>query len=207
MEKGCHPVPEIISVVACGPSALKCGAAKAPGFVIAVNDAFRHVRHDAVLSMDGRWAKNRFLEAVRSPELWLRTSAFGHVDFSDSRGPQDYPNLRLFENDNKSDVLSINPQRLNGANSGYCALNLAFTMKPRYVYLFGFDYRGVGKHFFPEYEWYATGEGCRNTPRKFADWSTSFYQARRQFDDIDCTVYNTNRESLVRAFKFKDCPQ
>ena len=198
---------DVVSVVGCGPSALKCGAERAPGYVIAVNDAFRHVRHDAVLSMDGRWAKHRFLEAYnKAPAMWLRGSAFGHIDFDDMRGEQHYPKLTIFDCDTKSDEFGSNPTRLNGGNSGYCAINLAFTMTPRTVYLFGFDYTSPGKHFHPESEWSQRGEGCTNTPRKFAVWSVAFQTAREYFDRIGCKVINTNRNSAVRSFKFGDAP-
>lgn len=200
----------IVSIVACGPSALKCGAARAPGFVIAVNDAYQHVRHDAVLSMDGRWAKHRVRSDFLGPDgppLFVRESAWLHVpDWELLRQPE-APRVHVFACDHTSAEFAEPPDagaRLNGKNSGYCALNLAYQMRPKTLYLFGFDHSGG--HFHPESEWRQRGEGCANTPRKFADWSTDCYIARSYFDDAGVHVINTNRKSIVRAFEFGDAP-
>ena len=204
------PLPEIVSVAACGPSALKCGAARAPGYVIAVNDAYRHVRHDAVLSMDGRWLEHRVSEGGLVAPLYARRTAWSKAGFAPSlAGGKDEVGgygvrATLFECDNNSDVFGDNELQLNGPNSGYCALNLAYVLRPRVVYLFGFDHSGG--HFHPESEWRKRGEGCANTPRKFASWSASCYVARDMFDTRKIKVINTNRESCVRAFEFGDSP-
>lgn len=202
-------VIDVVSIVACGPSALACGAERAPGYVIAVNDAYRHVRHDAVLSMDGRWAANRFRDVVDTPaEMYIRARAFNHVDLSylGQYRTATFPRLNVFECDNHTDTFSDRkrPLQLNGPNSGYCALNLAYQLRPRIVWLFGFDHSG--RHFHPESEWRQRGEGSVNTPRKFAEWSASCYEARRFFDDRGILVVNTNKNSMVRAFGFGELP-
>lgn len=190
---------EVVSVVACGPSALECGTARAPGFVIAVNDAYRHVRHDAILSMDGRWAMNRLPDLDTDVPVYLRRSAFKHVDPAQVR-TDTLRRVQVFDCDHTSDLFAKRSNVLNGPNSGYCALNLAYCLHPRTVYLFGFDHKGA--HFHPESEWRQRGEGCSNSPRKFAEWSASCYEARRFFDEAGIQVFNTNPDSLVRAFKF-----
>lgn len=205
MEKVRNPVPEVVSIVACGPSALKCGAARAPGHVIAVNDAYRHVRYDTALSMDGRWAQYRIADFRQRPppRLWLRRSAWNHVPATEHwRDESKW--LRIFDCDRKNDEFSMVEAQFNGPNSGYCALNLAWQMKPKRVYLFGFDHKG--DHFHPESEWVLRGEGSRNGARKFASWSASCYVAREYFDNAGVHVINTNANSAVRAFDFGDCP-
>lgn len=198
-------MPEVVSVVACGPSAIECGAKRAPGFVIAVNDAYRHVRHDAVLSMDGRWTENRLPGMLaEGPPIYLRRRAFEHIK-PEHRVPTGVlQRVQVFDCDHTSDALSDAKLHFNGPNSGYCALNYAYSLRPRTVWLFGFDHRGG--HFHPESEWRQRGEGSQNSPRKFADWSVSCYEARRYFDNIGAHVINTNRNSLVRAFEFGDLP-
>ena len=118
--------------------------------------------------------------------------------------PTLWPRVNVFECDHHTDELSDAPDQLNGPNSGYCALNLAYKMRPRVVYLFGFDHRPG--HFHSESEWRARGEGCGESLRKYAEWSASCYEARRFFDTAGIRVYNTNRQSLVRAFEFGDAP-
>lgn len=194
----------IVSIVACGPSALKCGAAYAPGYVIAVNDAYQHVRHDAILSMDGRWAKNRMphMGDTTGP-IYLRRSAFGHVDTNTV--PTDIlRRIQVFDCDHTSSLFGHFASRLNGPNSGYCALNLAYVMCPDTLYLFGFDHHG--NHFHKESEWRQRGEGCSNSPAKFANWAEACKTARSMFDSIGVRVINTSRDSKIRAFEFGDAP-
>jgi hypothetical protein len=112
--------------------------------------------------------------------------------------------VRVFDCDHTSDKFGEHAHVLNGPNSGYCALNLAYVMRPQVVYLFGFDHKGA--HFHPESEWRQRGEGCANSPRKFELWAEACYRAREQFDAAGIDVVNTNRESLIRAFKFGDAP-
>ena len=194
----------VVSIVACGPSALKCGAASAPGFVIAVNDAFQHVRHDAMLSMDGRWAKHRLpLLMGGDGPVFVRRSAFHHVD-AGSCSTNTLQRVRVFDNDHAETKFGEHTHVLNGGNSGYCALNLAYVMRPAVVYLFGFDHKGG--HFHPENEWRQRGEGCANSPAKFKRWADDCKQARKQFDNVSIRVINTNPDSHVRAFEFGEAP-
>lgn len=202
MEEMPHSMPEVVSIVACGPSALKCGAASAPGHVIAVNDAYQHVRHDALLSMDGRWAMNRVPTLGNGPPLFLRRSAAAHCNPTTIALHERL--IHLFDCDHQSDEFSNNLMQFNGPNSGYCALNLAYQMSPKIVYLFGYDHKGG--HFHKESEWRQRGEGCSNSPRKFAEWSVSCYEARRAFDSRSIAVINTNPDSMVRAFEFGSAP-
>lgn len=194
---------EVISIVACGPSALVCGAAEAPGWVLAVNDAYRHVRHDAILSMDGRWAMHRVpeLQGPGAP-LYLRRRAVGHVNPELIKTLQ--RNLVVFECDNHSPYFGKHQCQLNGQNSGYCAINLAYVLRPKRVFLFGFDHKG--DHFHPESEWRQRGEGLRNTPEKFKVWSRDYKVARELFAERGIEVINTNRDSGIRAFDFGDAP-
>ena len=189
----------IVSVVASGPSALECGAARAPGYVIACNDMFRHAKCDAVISMDGLWTRARipdYFDALDSRSIHLRRSAFKY--FED--GPSQYPFVNIFDCDNKSDVMSPDARVLNGRHTGQCALNLAFTMKPRTVFLYGFDLRGKDTgHCHRDYEW--KGQGNTNNATKFREWADGFGVSAQYFNAAGIAVYNTNPKSAIRAFK------
>ena len=190
----------VVSVVACGPSALLCGAADAPGHVIAVNDAFLSVRHDRVISMDGRWSMHRVpahFAGTEWPPLHLRRSAFDKVP---NNKHEDYKHIRTFDCDWQSAAFGKHIYQLNGPNSGYCALNLAYVMRPELVVLYGFDH--AGGHFHAESEWRQRGEGCANSDAKFKVWVGACKTARQMFDARNIRVINTNPESRIRAFEF-----
>lgn len=198
---------EIVSVVACGPSALKCGAQQSPGTRITVNDAFWYVASDRTLSMDGRWARYRWplFRALAAPHLHLRRSAYGHVRKA-CNGEPPYEFTRhcsVFDCDINSTLFGDDETQLNGRNSGYCALNLAFVLKPRVVYLFGFD-MNESTHFFGEYDWHENGrkEGCTNSRAKFSEWVKDFSSAAEQFRAAGIRVINTNPQSAIRDFEF-----
>lgn len=200
---------EIVSVIASGESWKTCGADRAPGFVIAVNDMFRHVPHDAVLSMDGLWAKNRATEVLTQMFMWedtrprdfyLRRSAHKYFNRGDKQF-QHITRVHVFDCDNHSDVMSPNPAVLNGRHSGQCALNLAFTRRPRTVFLYGFDLRGDALgHGHPDYEW--KGQGNTNNASKFREWADGFHVSAKFFDAAGIRVFNTNPESAIKAFPF-----
>lgn len=153
--------------------------------------------------MDGRWALHRMPDfgGRDGTPLYIRRrslSKFG--DFN----PVLWPRVRVYDCDHTTSLFGQSVDQLNGTNSGYVALNLAFVLRPRIVYLFGFDHKGA--HFHPESEWVQRGEGSRNSGGKFRRWAGDCVEARRQFDDKGIKVINTNRDSAIRAFKFGDAP-
>ena len=188
----------VISVIACGPSALRCGAKRSPGIRIAVNDAYRYVECSHVVSMDGRWFENRaadFCDAM-SPLLYIRGKTIA------KRVKPDGCLFRTFKCEIEKTEFSESRDQLNGDNSGYCALNLAYIMRPERIYLYGFDmkFQKGSDHFFGDYPW--KGEGCTNSGKKFAKWSAAMSDAARQFDRAGIEVFNTNSASAIKAFKF-----
>ena len=189
----------IVSVVASGPSALECGAAHAPGYVIACNDMFFHARPDAVFSMDGLWAKHRVPKFFSQPNsgcaIHLRRSAFKYIG-----GPATYSHINVFDCDTKSDVMSPDASVLNGRHTGQCALNLAFTMNPRTVFLYGFDLGKDTGHCHRDYEW--KGQGNTNNQTKFREWRDGFEVSAQYFRAAGIAVHNTNKYSGIRAFKY-----
>lgn len=197
---------EVISVIGCGPSALECGAATAPGYVIAVNGAFEYVKHNAVLSMDGRFAANKVPSMFGHVPIWLRYRAFNHVDVSLCSHAVMHA-IKIFKNVHAHPRFAENANyptttwQLNGDHSGYCALNLAYSMQPKTVYLYGFDLNDEDKqHFFGKYPWF--GQGSTNSRVKFAKWRTDMHEAARQFKARGIRVINTNPSSAIDAFEF-----
>jgi hypothetical protein len=197
---------KIVSVIGCGPSAASCGAATAPGIVLAVNDAALHFPHDAIVSMDGRWAVNRVphflgkgnLRTLCMNDIWLRDRAWAKLGIAQK---PDY--VHTFEVDTKSDVLG-HGDRLVGLHSGAVGVNLARTMSPDLIYLYGFD-AAFGKdgkhHFFGDYPWKDETE-TRLSRRKFRSWATQMEKFAVQLKAAGIRVVNTNKNSEYRCFEF-----
>ena len=148
------------------------------GYVIGVNDAGLLAPCDAIVSMDRVWAEHRWGQLVeRAGPTWLR------------KAPPDRPPwLTVFACDHESTIFSDQPGRLNGTHSGFCALNLAYQMRPRRLALVGFD-MGKGPngeaHWFEDYPWAPAGA---TSGGKFKAWAGQFHTAARMFRSIGCEV-------------------
>lgn len=164
-----------ITIVAGGWSASQFNLEKLPGTVIGVNDAGLLAPHvDIIVSMDRLWAEHRFeqLRALHKP-TWLRRKTLMNID------PTGCPWVTPFENDHTSTTLSETPGTLNGTHSGFCALNLAFQLRPVDLYLVGFDMQRGPKgqpHWFPAYPWSETSTGAA----RLAVWARQFEGAALQ---------------------------
>lgn len=146
-----------VSVLAGGWSARGYDLQRLPGHVIGVNDAGILARCDTVVSMDRLWTENRWsqLKALIRPS-WIRAAALKNI-------PPQWPDwLNRFDCDHTSAVMSDAPAVLNGTNSGLCAVNLAYQLRPEVLRLYGMDLaRGPNgeRHWYPDYPWQAPGKG------------------------------------------------
>jgi hypothetical protein len=193
----------VITILAGGWSATQFDLRKLPGIVIAVNDsAFYAPRWDICVSMDRLWSMHRgdWIRRQDRP-VWLRRAASERYDW---RGCD---SIQFFENDHESTTLSDDPRRLNGTHSGFCALNLAYHLKPAQLWLVGFDMaRGpCGEaHWHPQYPWvegHATGTG------RLAEWATQFDRAAQQFAAAGIEVRLCGAHSPVPRFHRADRAQ
>lgn len=193
----------VVSVISGGWSASQVDLARAPGFVIGVNNAAIHApRVDAAISMDRRWAEAYWpwaaeRSAVGEFKLWLRPNNVLNIT--------DRPDwLQIYRCNHRTHIMSDEAGVLNGTNSGGVALNLSYSMRPKTVYLFGFDYR-PGPHGEPH--WF---ENSGNTGvvgafsihnRRYAGWAKEFDAAGRKFIAAGIDVVNVSDTSIVRAFR------
>ena len=165
----------IISVVAGGWSVSTVDLLRIPGTIIGVNDsAIRLPRCDLVVSMDRKWAEYRYdrLRQMRAP-AYIRRSALQNIR-------DKWPWLNSFECDHTSSTFSDQPGVLNGTNSGLCAFNLAWQMRPEKILLFGFDMkRGPNgeAYWYKPYPWSEKGA---TSSGKYAAWSKQFSRAAKQ---------------------------
>lgn len=189
---------EKISILAGGWSASLFDLRKLPGTVIAVNDSAMYApRWDILVSMDRLWGLNRgeWLQRQAKP-LWLRRSAMARYHWTLKS-----QHVTLFENDHAATDLSDEPGRLNGTHSGFCALNLAYQMRPKELFLVGFDMARGPKgeaHWFPQYPWvekHATSVG------RFAQWADQFAIAAQQLAAAGIAVHLCGKHSAVPSWK------
>jgi hypothetical protein len=187
---------EKVSVVAGGYSVRSVDTSRLPGHVIAVNDSAVYLpRWDACVSMDRLWSENRaqwLLENAGDRPLYFRASAFPAALL-------ERPNTHRYNCDHTSVYFGPTPMHLNGTNSGYVALNLAYTMRPRELYLFGFDMqRGPNNeaHWYPDYPWNPKA----SSSGKLNEWSRQFDTVAQQFRRQGVKVFNVSDRSLLQQF-------
>lgn len=183
-----------ITIIAGGWSVSQFDLRKLPGTIIAVNDAALYApRWDIALSMDRLWAENRWnlIKANQGKQIWLRRSTMKNIS------AEGLPHIVEFECDHTSVTLSDEPGRLNGTHSGFCALNLAYSMRPEAIYLLGFDMELGPKgerHWYPPYPWKnggGSGAGRLNA------WGREFSTAAGQFVEIGCRVFVAGRGHIA----------
>lgn len=189
------PRPEIVTVVGGGWSAGEIDLTRLPGLVIGVNESAVLVRCDTGLSMDRLWTEAR----------WDAMAASGitfHIRSLALKNKPERPDwMRVFDCDVAGITLSETQQVLNGANSGMCGLNLAYTMKPRRIVLVGFDMQpgpNGEPYWHAPYPW-ASKNGATK-PGHFERWIRQFDHAARQCADAGIEVLNVSDRSLITAF-------
>lgn len=192
---------DVVSVVAGGWSFREVSHDRVPGRVVAVNDAGLELKCkvDCIVTMDRLWTEHRWGQLQqRRPVLWARRSAVQNVRPTD--GDREW--LRVYENNEKTVIFDTDPFRLNGTNSGVCALNKAWQYRPRTLYLFGFDMcrspEGVA-YWYPPYPWVTQAKGATSNGR-YDRWAMEFRAIAAQFDRIGTKVYNVSPHSKIIEF-------
>lgn len=193
-EMGAHQ--EVISIVAGGWSVNEVELSAIPGYVIAVNDSAIYLpRVDAVVSMDRKWSEGRhdWMMEHRLP-TYLRSGTVYSQELCSQ------PWVTLYTCDYKSWQFGPTRYRMNGTNSAGVALNLAYVMWPRALYLFGFDMcRGPQDqaHWYPDYPWNprATKQG------KLAEWGRQYKSMAEELRRKNIDVINVSSRSLIKNFR------
>lgn len=169
-----EPSESVISIVGGGWSAKNVALAALPGTIIGVNDAgLLAPKIDIILSMDRLWLENRWheLEALQK-QTFVRLSAMHNL-----KDRLTLPWVTAFECNHTTAEFGDNPKSLNGPNSGHCALNLAYVMKPKVINLVGFDMGRGPKgevYWFKPYKW-SKKTGATSNGR-YAEWKAMFDQ-------------------------------
>lgn len=190
------PRPEVVSVVGGGWSVRDIDIDLIPGTIIGVNDSAVHLpRCDIAVSMDRLWTEHRFsFLRERRALAWLRRSAVQNVNSK-------FPWLHVFECDHESSEFSEAPDVLNGPNSGHCAFNLAYQLRPKLIVLFGFDMgrdRNGSAYWYPPYDW--TNAAGGTSSRKYQDWAARFFSAASKCKSAGIEVLNASPSSAIEVF-------
>jgi hypothetical protein len=190
-----------MSIVAGGYSFKEVDHQKIPHPVIAVNDALLYLECevDFVVSMDRLWTEARWpIMHERTIPAFLRTAALKRVPYYGCDWV--FP----FVCDHTTAQFGDTINHLNGSNSGTCALNLAYVMKPTELYLFGFDMQPGPKgqrRWYPLADW-EEARGYNGTKGyKFGQWINEMILIRSQFNAISTHVFNVSSRSLITAFE------
>lgn len=152
---------------------------RARGFVIGVNDSAIHAPVDAAVTMDRTWFEHRWsVIKAFSRQIPLHARAEAVINVTER-----WPNLHIFACDRLSNAMSDEKGRLNGVNSGFCALNLAWQMRPKQIIVLGIDAKRDG-YWYPPYEW-QRGEKPRGITSDWAykQWEKGLADIRRQFTE------------------------
>lgn len=176
--------------------------------VIAVNESAHLLpRWDHAVSMDRLWTEHRIdaLQASRTHgdfprQVWLRRSAVQNLT------PVQLEGVHVFECDHETDVFSDELEAggkitLNGRNSGACALNLAFHIRPARVFLVGFDMNRDAQgraYWHPPYPW--SSPAGSTSDGKYAAWAREFTHARMRFRLANIPVFNVSPSSAIPDF-------
>lgn len=169
------------------------------GHVIGVNESAYLFNCHTAISMDRLWMEARYKELEKKNCItYFRKCAWkkGYI----------WPRLRLFDGDIHSKHMSMEDGVLAGKNSGDCACNLAYKMKPDEIYLFGFDMRGG--YFYDQTELTKIKEEnegkkikINQSDSKYKAWIEKFNNNAKQFKEAGIDVYNVSPSSALTCFK------
>lgn len=185
----------IISILAGGWSARGLNLKHLPGVVIGVNDSgVLAPKVNIVVTMDRLWLEYRWEELKQLKRtLWARPAALLNI--------KERPTwLTVFDCDWQTSEFTDEAFHLNGTNSGGCALNLAYQLRPSKVYLFGFDMcRGpkLEVYWHKPYPWKPMG-GTSDT--KYSEWSKQFDKPAQQFKEAGIEVINCSLVSRIKVW-------
>lgn len=185
----------VVSVVAGGYSVNDVDLERIPGFIIAVNDSAKYLpRIDAIVSMDRLWSENRE-DLIRTKKVltYLRAGAAPPA-------LEHEPYVTFYKNNNKTVSFGPTVYHMNGTSSATVALNLAYIMWPKHLFLFGFDMcRGPKDeaHWHPDYSWNKKSTKAG----KLAEWGREFKSVEEEFRRKKIDVLNVSTRSRIINFK------
>jgi hypothetical protein len=156
--------------------------------VIGVNDSCLRMPCDYGVTMDRKWLENRFEELKRNGvQTYFRKCTARNV------APQLPQFVPYWGNVDRGQMTEEQGQ-LWGDNSGKVALNLAFQLKPKRIFMLGFDMKAGPEgdmHWYKPYEW-GHGSGAK----KLAGWALTYDYIIDQFAAHDIELRQVGRGAI-----------
>lgn len=91
---------------------------------------------------------------------------------------------------------STDPEVLaTGGNSGFQAINLAYLLGYRKLYLLGFDYKNSGNH------WHGKHPGDMDKYPNMNSWVYRIHEAKPEMDAAGLEVINCSPDSAIQCFE------
>lgn len=189
----------IVSVIGSGWSLAGIDLARIPGLRIGVNDSCWRTRVDMGVTMDRLYFEGRHQQLARAFPSTADTAFYYRKGID--KGGIALEGWVGFDCDHTSVEMSRDwsPRtRLNGLNSGICAINLAFRINPDRVILWGFDMcraPGGAAYYHEPYPW-AKAAGA-TSGGKYDEWRRHFPKIREQFDNAGIGLFNASSGSVI----------
>lgn len=171
------------------------------GEVIGVNDAalWWVPKVDVAVTMDRLWFEHRWplLKQRQVREVYVRTKC----DCNVQRGDDDY--WKTFTHWDRPG-LTAESGVLHGANSGICAINLAYQRMGEgdKLFLFGFDMCKGPKgeaYWYPPYPWQREPT-AHSKPGYYRDWAKEFDAIAESLTRRGIKTYSVNRHTVLKQF-------
>lgn len=196
---------ETISVVAGGWSLTSLGEegrSRIPGLRIGVNDAFLKMRCDVGLTMDRMWTEHRWakVKTLRQP-FHASDNAVRNIKIGGRKW------LQVFRYNIEALELSDTRGLLHGRNSGHCAFNLAYQMRPRRIILWGFDMERSPSgeaYWYPPYPWSKAGPRGNTSGADYAQWAARFLCPIEQCRAAGIELINASPVSAIIGVRKAD---
>lgn len=194
-----------IVIIAGGPSARGIDFmpfVRSDTYILGCKDAFFNAPCHGCFTMDRRWNMHRVHRLhEQSAQVFASKKHWGF------KPPPGHPYLQIapwsevefYKVDIYARGLSLDPAILNGRDSGFAALNLAFHKKPKRIFLFGFDLTMTqcgDEHWYADHEWRAPK---RSYPHG-VDWAKDHALAAPVFTENGIAVYNASAISIIDAY-------
>lgn len=192
-----------VSVIASGWSLADIDFDRIPGLKIGVNDSAWRAGAQLGVTMDRLFLEGRFPQLAQAfPSSGRRVMYIRQGIDKIGQVPASWVQ---FDCDNESTEMSTSwsPRcRLNGLNSGICAINLAYRLQPDRVILWGFDMclgPGGRAYYHEPYPWAPTPA---TKPGKYATWAQgAFHAIGRQFKEAAIDLVNASPESKILGIR------
>lgn len=180
--------------------------ARIPGFRIGVNESAWRTKCDAGVTMDRLFFEGRQQQLAKAFPNSMPAPFYFRAGI-DKQGAA-LQSWVPFDCDHTSAKMSLDwaPRcRLNGLNSGICAINLAYRIEPQRVILWGFDMcrsRDGRAYYHEPYPW-AKAAGA-TTGGKYEEWRNHFPQILAQFQAAGIELLNASLGSAITSLKKVD---